>query len=144
MVKFPMSFEATASSKAGIQERWDAKADEYPPIVSAIPADFGGPGGGYSPEDLFALALINCLIATFKVYAEKSGVVYEQITAKANLTLDKSPSGTSFLMTQVDITFDITGAQDKEKTRKILETSLEQCAVSNSIKSGKTYQINIS
>lgn len=144
MAKFPMNFEVQASSKAGINQLWDSKADEYPPIPTAIPADFGGPGGAYSPEDLFALALINCLIATFKVYAEKSQVQYDQITAKANLTLDKDPSGSSFIMKQVDITFDITGAQDKEKTKKTLETSMEHCAVSNSIKSGKTYQINIS
>ena len=138
-----MNFEAESTAKAGIQQTWNAKADSYPPIISSIPAEFGGPGGGYSPEDLFALALVNCLIATFKVYAEKSNVVYDEIKAHAKLTLDKDPAGASLLMTQVETTFDITGAQDKEKVKKTLESSIQHCAVSNSIKSGKTYQINI-
>jgi len=144
MIKFPMKFEAEASSKSGIQSVWEAKADSFSPISSSIPAEFGGPGTGYSPEDLFALAVLNCLIATFKVYAEKSEVIYDQISTKASLTIDKLPSSPSFEITQVDVHFHVTGAKDPAKLRKILETSIEQCAVSNSIKSGKTYKIQIS
>ena len=32
---------------------------------------FEGPGKEASPEDLYLLSLLNCLIATFKVFAEK-------------------------------------------------------------------------
>ena len=71
MIKFPMKFEAEAHATPGASTQWTAQTDLLPPIPSAIPPEFMGPGGGYSPEDLFALALLNCLIATFKVYAEK-------------------------------------------------------------------------
>ena len=36
-------------------------------LVTTIPSEFEGPGGGYSPEDFYALALLNCFGATFKV-----------------------------------------------------------------------------
>lgn len=102
-----------------------------------------GPGGGYSPEDLFALALLNCLIATFKVYAEKSKAEFREIRGKVVLTVDKVlPQG--FAMTHADIFFDITGSTDSEKLRKVLDSAIKDCAVSNSMKTGKSFHINIS
>ena len=144
MVKFPMKFEAEAHSSEGSQTKWSAKAGPLPPIPSAIPPEFMGPGGGYSPEELFALSLLNCLIATFKVYAEKSKVSYREIKGKIDLTLDKQAGGTSLVMTHADILFDITDASDKERVKKIMDSAIKDCAISNSIKTGKTFHINVS
>ena len=83
MVKYPMSFKAQAHSPAGIQSPWSSKAEAMPekPLTLAIPPEFEGPGGGFSPEDLYLLALENCFVATFKVFAEKSRTY---VTAKRN------------------------------------------------------------
>ena len=143
MIKFPMKFEVMAAASAGIQANWTGQSDQLPPIPSAIPPEFMGPGGGYSPEDLFALALLNCLIATFKVYAEKSKAEFREIRGKVVLTVDKVlPQG--FAMTNAEIFFDITGSTDSEKLRKVLDSAIKDCAVSNSMKTGKTFHINIS
>lgn len=143
MIKFPMKFEVMAAASAGIQANWTGQSDQLPPIPSAIPPEFMGPGGGYSPEDLFALALLNCLIATFKVYAEKSKAEFREIRGKVVLTVDKVlPQG--FAMTHADIFFDITGSTDSEKLRKVLDSAIKDCAVSNSMKTGKSFHINIS
>ena len=144
MIKFPMKFEVQAASPPGAGSPWTAQADELPPIPSAIPPEFMGPGGGYSPEDLFAIALLNCLIATFKVYCEKSKVDFREIKGKVNLTVDKLSGQSGLAMTQADIFFDISGASDAEKARKLLDGAIKDCAVSNSIKTGKTFHINIS
>jgi organic hydroperoxide reductase OsmC/OhrA len=140
MVKFPLKFETAATSSSGIGTVWNAKAGNLPAIPSCIPPEFGGPGGGYSPEDLFAISILNCLIATFKVYAEKGGVVYGEIHGRAVVTADKSPP--SFAMTHVEIFFEIGGAQNQEKAKATLEGAIRDCAVSNSIKSGKTFHIH--
>ncbi len=142
MVKFPMKFEVQATASSGINSPWTAQTDLLPPIPCAIPPEFMGPGGGYSPEDLFALAVVNCIIATFKVYAEKSKLSFESVQGKALLTVDKLPSEPGFGMTQIDITLDIKGALDPDKAKKVMEVSIKDCAVSNSIKSGKTFHIN--
>ncbi len=139
-----MKFEVRASSSAGSGSVWTGQADQLPPIPSAIPAEFMGPGAGYSPEDLFALALLNCLIATFKVYSEKSNVNFREIQGKVNLTVDRIPGKTGFAMTQADIFLDVSGASDPEKLRKLLDSAIQDCAVSNSIKTGKTFHINVS
>ena len=144
MIKFPMKFEVEASSNFGIEKNWTAKANHLPPIVSAIPPEFNGPGGGYSPEDLFGAAILNCLIATFKVYSQKSKVTFTEITGKAIVTVDKNPSEPGFYMSHVEVFLEVTGASNPETARKLLEGSIKDCAVSNSIKSGKTFHLNVS
>jgi organic hydroperoxide reductase OsmC/OhrA len=144
MIKFPMKFEVHAAATPGISTQWTAQNDHLPPIPSAIPPEFMGPGEGYSPEDLFSISLLNCLIATFKVYCEKSKVTFHEIKGRVSLTVDKLPGQTGFAMTQADIFFDITGASDPERVRKLLDGAIKDCAVSNSIKTGKTFHINIS
>ncbi len=139
-----MVFNVEASSTQGSSSKWNCQAAHLPPISSAIPPEFMGPGGGYSPEDLFALSLLNCLIATFKVYCEKSKVQFQEIKGKVSLTVDRIAGQTGFIMSQADLFFDITGASDPEKARKLLDGAIRDCAVSNSIKTGKTFHINIS
>lgn len=144
MIKFPLKFEVSASAGPKAESQWTAQADNLPPIVSAIPPEFMGPGGGYSPEDLFAISLLNCLIATFKVYCERSNVHFEKVDGRVQLTVDKMAGETGFAMTQAEIFFDITGASDVEKARKMMNSAIKDCAVSNSIKTGKAFHINVS
>ncbi len=143
MIQFPMKFEVDAASGPGIGSHWQGSANRLSPITSAIPPEFMGPGGGYSPEDLFALSLLNCLIATFKVYAEKSGLNFREIKGKVRLTVDKIPGESGFAMTEADVFFDLTGTSDPIKAKKILDLAIKDCAISNSIKTGKTFHINI-
>lgn len=144
MPKFPMKFEVQAIASSGMQTPWVSQTDLLPPIPTAIPPEFSGPGGGYSPEDLFALSVVNCIIATFKVYADKAKISFTTVQGKAVLTVDKLPSENGFGMVQIDITLDIANASDKDKAKKTMEISIRDCAVSNSIKSGKTFHINVS
>lgn len=143
MLKFPMKFEVAAHSQAGIANNWVAQVGHLPSIPSAIPPEFMGPGGGYSPEDLFGIAVINCLIATYKVYCEKANITFAEIKARAEVKVDKEPSSTSFHISQIDVFMDITGASDVDKAKKILESAIKDCAISNSIKSCKSFHINV-
>ena len=141
MIKFPMKFEVRANCNEGISAAWTSQAGSLPPIPSAIPAEFMGPGTGYSPEDLFALAVLNCLIATYKVYCEKSKIRFKSIAGKATLIVDRQNG--SFIMAQVDIELDVQGASDPVKAKTLLETAIRDCPIANSIKSGKTFKISV-
>lgn len=142
MIKFPMQFEVTASSSSPVSAIWASRADDLPPIPTAIPPQFMGPGQGYSPEDLFALSVLNCLIATYKVYAEKGKCDFENIEGRAILTVDTQNSKMS--MTHLDIFISVQGSSDPVKARTLLDTAIQHCAVSNSVKSGKTFHITVS
>jgi organic hydroperoxide reductase OsmC/OhrA len=144
MQKFPMKFEVTAAATDGIGNQWTAQVDQLPPIPSAIPPEFSGPGGGYSPEDLFGIALLNCLIAMYKVYCEKAKISFKSIQGKAAVIIDKQPSETSFVVTEVNLYFDILGVSHQEKARSLFDQAAKDCPIGNSIRAGKTFHINIS
>jgi organic hydroperoxide reductase OsmC/OhrA len=142
-MKFPMKFEVSAIATEGIGSQWTAQTDQLPPIPSAIPPEFNGPGGGYSPEDLYAIAVLNCLIATYKVYCEKSKISYQQIQGRGLLTVDKQPSEPSFFMSRIEIFIDVSGCSDPSKGKQLLEAAVRDCAVSNSIKSTKAFHLTV-
>ena len=144
MVKFPLYFEVEADAGPGIGKTWTAKAHDFPPIENAIPPEFGGPGKAYSPEDLFGLSVLSCIIATFKVYAEHANIQFESLKAKASVSMGKDPAENYVAINTIDITIDIKGANDKDKTRATLEKAIKECSISNSIKSGKTFHLNVS
>jgi uncharacterized OsmC-like protein len=144
MIKFPVKTEVRATATEGIRKSWNAEAGHLAPIVSAIPPEFLGPGGGYSPEDLFALALLNCIIATFKVYCEKFKISFQDLKGRAILTTDLEPSENLIWMKRIEVFVDVSGASDPENVRRQLECAVKDCAISNSIKSGKTFHLNVS
>lgn len=143
MVKFPMRFSVRAEATGGIQKSWVSQADNLPVIRGAIPPEFTGPGTGYSPENLFGIAIINCLIATYKVYCEKAGVEFDNILVEATVVADKKPGLTSFVLPQVDLKIEVKGSSDSEKAKHLLETAIRDCPVANSIKSEKTIQFSV-
>ncbi len=79
MIKYPLFFEVSANSISGVSTLFEGNALNFPTIHCAIPTEFNGPGGGYSPEELFSLAVLSCVIATFKVFAERSKLHFETI-----------------------------------------------------------------
>lgn len=138
MIKYPLYFGAEAKSEKGINTKFEGKVENYPPIIGAIPEGFNGPGGGYSPEDLYLLAIATCLIATFKVFAEKAGLEYSEIYASSKLTIDRNEKGIPELK-KVDVTFTLKGAKDQEKAKTVLAESEKYCLVSNAVKSEKSF-----
>jgi uncharacterized OsmC-like protein len=108
-------------------------------VPMAIPPEFEGPGGGYSPEDIYAFALMNCFIATFKVIAEKSKLVYEGLEASGTLTVDRGDTGAPW-MKDFALRVELTGAADPERARRLLEKTSQSCMILNSVKTGKSFE----
>jgi|GEM_PF-343269 len=143
MIKFPIKTEVKASATEGVRKSWTVQSDSLPEIVSAIPPEFLGPGGGYSPGDLFTLSLLNCIIGTFKVYCEKFKISFRELNSRAILTIDQQQADNIILMKHIEVFIDVSGASDRDKVRKQLENAIKDCAVANSIKSGKTFHLNV-
>jgi len=139
MIKYPLFFEVSANSISGVSTLFEGNALNFPTIHCAIPTEFNGPGGGYSPEELFSLAVLSCVIATFKVFAERSKLHFETIKATAKLTIDRNPQGIPELK-KLDMKFTLSGVQDQAKAKVLLAESEKYCLVSNAVKSEKTYE----
>lgn len=136
MVTYPMKFEVSSSGSSGVQTSFEARAENFDPIPCAIPPQFNGPGGAYSPEDLLALSLTTCLIATFKVFAEKSQFAYERIEAKGILIIDRV--GGMVAISKIEVELTLYGAQDQQKGTSLLQQAEKYCLVSNALKVEKT------
>ncbi len=143
MIKLPVSFTVFCEASSGIANIWKSKADDFPPIDSAIPPEFGGPGKGYSPEDFFALSVLNCIVATFKVYCEKSNLSFQKLLGKAEIQMDKHPQENHLWISHLDISIKVEQASERVKIKETLDRAIKECAVSNSIKSGKTFHLEV-
>ncbi|NUN05174.1 MAG: OsmC family protein [Bdellovibrio sp.] len=143
MVKYPMKFVVKGSAVPGINVNWHTSAEAVGAgLQAAIPPEFDGPGGGFSAEDFYALAIINCYISTFKVYAEKSQLLFSYVTAQVTLEVDRDEKGFPWMArAHLDVVLD--KPSSKELGQKILEKAVKGCLVMNSIKTDKTVNLQI-
>jgi organic hydroperoxide reductase OsmC/OhrA len=140
MIHYPLSFKVSSSATHGIQANWSTRAESMSdPVSMAIPPEFEGPGGGFSPEDIYAFALMNCFIATFKVIAEKSKLEYRSLTTEGTLTVDRNESGVPW-MKSLHLKVQVAGARDGERVKRLLEKTSQSCMILNSVKTEKTFE----
>ena len=88
MNKLPLQFNLDASASGDFTIPWSVSSNQYQAIC-AIPNEFGGEGGAFSPEDIFLQALISCFIGTFKVYAKASKINFTSLTVQGQLSVDQ-------------------------------------------------------
>lgn len=138
MIQYPLHFPASVISKGGVATSMRATAHGYPPIPMAIPQEFLGPGEAYCPEDLYTLSILSCFIATFKVFAEKGNLQFEEIKADGTLTVDRNAKGAPELQ-KIALKFYLSGVEDEEKARRLLAETEKSCLVANAIKTEKTF-----
>lgn len=139
----PIPFHVSAKSQSGIATPWIAEASAHPtPLTVSIPREFGGSAPGFSPEDLFALALENCFVATFKVFAERSNLGFELISVNATLEVDRLPEG-GLGMARILFGITLDGASNADLAHRVLEKTSRGCMILNSVKTEKVFQFTV-
>ena len=134
-----MTFNVQSNATSGIGESWETAVSASSPLTVAIPPEFDGLGGGYSPEDFYSFALANCFIATFKVFAEKSRISFKSIHAEGVLTLDRDENGKPW-MKHFLLEVTLVGHEDRERALRLLEKTSQSCMILNSVKTEKTFK----
>ena len=144
MNQYPMMFKVSSESPFGIQSAWTTRAEKFQhEIPMAIPPEFDGPGTGLSPEDLYAMALQNCFVATFKVFAEKSKLEFKTVNVDSTLEVDRDEKGKPW-MARIHLKIKLSGVSQIESARRILERASQNCMILNSVKSTKTFDFEVS
>lgn len=143
MIRYPLPFKVSAQGPSGIQNLWETKVPHLDDVYKvSIPPEFDGPGGGLSPEDLYAMALQNCFIATFKVFAEKSKLSFSGIRAETQLLVDRNESGVPW-MAKVHLNIFLRGVSQTSLAERLLEKTSQSCMILNSVKTEKTFEYHI-
>ena len=143
MIQYPLLFKVSSLATPSALSAWTSVF--YPsvgePLLSlvTIPPAFEGPGGGYSPEDFYALALINCFVGTFKVIAEKSKLSFKDLKCEGVLTVDRDEKGIPW-MSVFRLKGVLSGVADSDRAQRILEKTSQSCMILNSVKTEKIFE----
>lgn len=142
MIQYPLSFFCQSQSQSGISSSWKTNSSNVESLC-AIPPEFEGVGGGLSPEDLYAQALTNCFVGTFKVYAEKSGLSFENLQVNTELKVDldekKKP-----VMKSALLKIQISGGEKPERLKSLAERAIKAGFILNSVKTEIDYELAVS
>ncbi len=132
MQELPHHYSVTAS--AGAQGEVDLASEGLPSLVSAPPAEFGGPGDQWSPETLLVAAVADCYILTFRAIARASKLPWISLNCEVEATLDKLDGVTQFTGLQVRATLRVPPDVDDAKAGRLLARAEHGCLITNSLK----------
>lgn len=132
MQQFPHLYSVVA--KADAQGDVALEGDRLPPIPSAPPPEFGGPGGRWSPETLFVAAVADCFVLTFRAIAGLSRFPWVSLECSATGTLDRVERVTQFTALQIQARLRVPPGANEDQARRLLAKAEETCLVTNSLK----------
>lgn len=145
MIHYPLQFQFSSQATSGISQPWEASSPFEDSSPCAIPPEFEGPGHGFSPEDFFGLAVINCFIATFKVIAERSKLEFSNIQARGTLVVDRDDQGVPWMKSMdIGITLQLGSLEARERALRLLEKTASSCLVARSIKTEVHFNYDVS
>lgn len=109
------------------------KADDLPQLISAPPAEFGGPGNQWSPEHLLVGSVADCFILTFRAVARASELEWCNLESFAEGVLERVDRVTRFTSFTVTATLTVPAGTDIAKAQRLLEKSEGACLITNSL-----------
>jgi organic hydroperoxide reductase OsmC/OhrA len=141
MTNLPVEFLSDAKTQNVFDATWEVNSGNYK-AVCAIPTEFGGTGGGFSPEDLFLQSAINCFVGTFKVMAKLSKLNYGELEVKGKLLVDKNDDE-KIVMKSIHLEILISQVDRPDRTETIVVKAIKEGYILNSLKSQLTYSLKI-
>ena len=141
MEAFPHRYSVSGSATS--DNHVALKATDLPEIVSAPPAEFGGPGDKWSPETLLVGAVADCFILTFRAVAQASKLDWEHLECQVTGTLDRVERTMRFTAISVEATLQVPKGTDAEKAEKLLHKAEQNCLVTNSLIAESTLQATV-
>ncbi len=131
MQDFPHHYLVSAEGEA--EGNIAVRSENMPQLVSAPPAEFGGPGDQWSPEHLLVASVADCFILTFRAIARASKLEWTSLTASADGVLDRVERVTRFTAITVRATLTVPAGTDEDKARRLLQKAEDACLITNSM-----------
>jgi organic hydroperoxide reductase OsmC/OhrA len=105
-----------------------------PELVSAPPAEFGGPGDQWSPETFLTAAVADCFVLTFRAIARASKLEWTRLEVDVEGTLDKVEGESRFTKMLVKARLQAAAGTDEARAIRVMEKSEKMCLITNSLK----------
>lgn len=131
MLTFPHFYEVTATATPDGDVHLGA--DGIPPLATALPREFDGPGDRWSPEALVVGAVADCFILTFRGVAKASKLPWSSLDCDATGTLERVEGVTRFTRIHLHASLSVPPGVDEELARRLLQKAEDRCLVSRSL-----------
>ena len=131
MQELPHHYRVNASAEA--DGNVTIKADDLPEIVTAPPAEFGGPGDQWSPETLLVGAIADCFVLTFRAIASASKLEWSALECSAEGVLERVERVTRLTAVTVRARLTVPAGTDSDKAQRLLQKSEDACLVTRSM-----------
>jgi peroxiredoxin-like protein len=131
MQDLPHHYHVHASAEA--EGNVVLEAEDLPQLVTAPPAEFGGPGDQWSPETLLAGAVADCFILTFRAIARASKLDWTNLECSAEGVLERVERVTRFTTFTVHAKLAVPAGTDPAKAQRLLEKSEQACLITRSL-----------
>jgi peroxiredoxin-like protein len=104
-----------------------------PDLATAAPADFGGPGDAWSPEQLLLGAVEACFLLTFRAIAKASRIEFASLAVEGVGVVDRADGGMRFTEIVLRPRLALPAGADAARVRRALEKAEQTCLVSASL-----------
>lgn len=131
MQDLPHHYHVTANAE--LEGNVVLKANDVPQLVTAPPAEFGGPGDQWSPETLLVGAVIDCYILTFRAIARASKLEWSNLECSAEGVLERVDRTTLFTSVTVRAKLTVPTGTDTAKAQRLMEKAETACLITQSL-----------
>jgi organic hydroperoxide reductase OsmC/OhrA len=139
--EFPHHYQVAIDTRADAPTVTIA-SQGLPPLVTAPPVEFGGPGTHWSPETLLVAAVADCFTLGFKAIAAASRLDWSRLEVNVSGKLDRIERKMRF--TELDIVAKVTvPAAAASRAPRILEKAEESCLITNSLSANVRFTGNV-
>ena len=106
-----------------------------PEFEVASPPEFGGPGGRWTPEHLFAGAATTCWLTTFLAYAERSRLEVAVVEAAGEAIVERGDDGrVSIPRIVLRPRVTVRSEEDRAKAMTMIRKAEENCLVGRAMR----------
>lgn len=141
MHDLPHQYSARATAQA--EGDVSVEAEKLPPLSTAAPAQFGGPGNRWSPEMLLVAAVADCVVLSFRAIARASKLPWNHLACEVDGTLDRVDRVTQFTRFTVRASLSVPPGTSEERARRILQKAEDTCLITNSLKAEAALEARI-
>lgn len=114
------------------EKKGQATVEGLPAVEVAIPPEFGGHEGMWSPESMLVSSVASCIMTTFIAIAEASKFSFSGYESTAKGLLERTDSGYRFTSIEVAVQLTV-GSGDEAKGERLLEKAEANCFISKSV-----------
>lgn len=118
-------------------------SSNLPPLQTAPPVEFDGPGDAWSPETLLCGAIADCFILTFRAIARAAKFEWSKLECHVEGTLERVDGVAQFTKYAVHAKLTLTENGDEAKAKSLLERSERSCLISNSVRGERTLNVSV-